>query len=129
MSRSRDKGTLAETKLAQWLQANGWPWAERRTLYGSSDRGDITGVPGVAIEVKNVKQPTYTAWLREAEAERINANAQIGVLVHKPHGMSAETPGEWIVVMRVKDFFPLLQLAGITTSQQPSLHPQQQAGL
>lgn len=36
MSRPRDIGTRAETAVVAWLQAHGWPGAERRALHGSA---------------------------------------------------------------------------------------------
>ena len=51
MSRSKAKGTAAETAVVRFLRAVGFTQAERRTLGGTQDRGDIAGVPGVVIEV------------------------------------------------------------------------------
>lgn len=85
--RPRDIGTRAETAVVRYLQANGWPSAERRSLRGKLDAGDITGTPGLCWEVKggeaarSSSHGQITRWLVETEQERINASADVGVLV------------------------------------------------
>lgn len=47
MSRSKAKGTAAwESAICRHLATNGFPHAERRTLNGTHDRGDIAGIVG-----------------------------------------------------------------------------------
>jgi hypothetical protein len=53
MSKSKQKGTAAETAVVNWLVSKGRKHVERRSLNGVNDRGDIAGVPGVVLEVKN----------------------------------------------------------------------------
>jgi hypothetical protein len=48
MTRSKDKGTAAESLVVKYLQSTYWPHAERRALSGGLDKGDITGTPGLA---------------------------------------------------------------------------------
>ena len=62
---ARNKGREAENRLATWLQANGFPDAER-SASKLEDRGDIAGVPGCAIQVKHYADPMRG--LREAQA-------------------------------------------------------------
>jgi len=107
MSRQRRKGTATETAVVRYLQANGWPHAERRALHGAADKGDIAGLP-IAIEVKAVTRPAYQAWLREAETEAANAGTPTGVVVHRPHGTSIDKPEQFIVAMRLADLIRLL---------------------
>lgn len=42
-----------ENKVAAYL-SHWWPYAERRTLKGQKDKGDVTGVP-FTVECKNEK--------------------------------------------------------------------------
>lgn len=98
MSRARQKGTLFETTVARWLNSLGFV-VERRALHGNTDRGDIIGLPGWAVEIKNVRTPSYQAWLREAEAERVNSGSEYAVVLHKPHGVGVENPDGWVAVM------------------------------
>lgn len=109
VSRARAKGTAAETAVVTYLQTHGFPHAERRALHGANDRGDIAGVPGVAIEVKAVAKPSVGAWLLEAEQERINAGAGLGVVVHKPRGVGVARVAEWHVVMTLAAFTELVR--------------------
>ncbi|MET0888175.1 MAG: hypothetical protein ABWX92_17190 [Mycetocola sp.] len=90
---------------------------ERRTKNGSNDRGDITGVKTirggrVVIECKNVRTLALPAWLREAEIERGNDDAVIGVVVHKASG--TQNPADQHVTMTLETFARLLEGGGDT---------------
>lgn len=99
MSRSKDIGTRAETAVVRYLQANGFPHAERRALRGRQDAGDITGTPGICWEVKARKRPIsdtdVAAWLAETETEAAAADAEIGVLVVRRAGVGEGNAGRW----------------------------------
>ncbi|MFC8985151.1 hypothetical protein [Streptomyces sp. NPDC057115] len=107
MSRSKAKGTAAETAVVRFLQAAGFAQAERRTLGGTQDRGDIAGIPGVVIEVKNHARDQLPAWVAEAELERDNDRATLGVVWHKRRGTT--DPGRWFVTMSGDQFAALLR--------------------
>ena len=107
---SKQKGTLAEVGVVKALQSAGWPHVERRALGGSQDRGDIAGLPGVVIEVKNCKTMALGAWLREAEVERRNDGAEYGVVWHKLRGTT--DAAAWSVSMTGETFMRLLKDAG-----------------
>lgn len=100
MSASKRKGTAGESAVVDTLQAAGYP-AERRALSGAKDRGDVSGIRArigrVVIEVKNCAQMALGAWVDEANAERDNDNAAIGVVWHKRRGKSS--PLSWFVTM------------------------------
>jgi hypothetical protein len=106
VSAARAKGTAAETAVVRFLQANGYPNAERRALAGSQDRGDIAGIPGVVIEVKAAARLELAAWVDEALTEAINAGASMAVVWHKRRGKGS--PGDWYVTMDGLDFVNLL---------------------
>lgn len=62
MVNGRTKGLTAERAVANYLKAHGWPDARRSVATGwsngsteSGDVGDILGVPGFAVQVKNLK--------------------------------------------------------------------------
>ncbi|TQS29194.1 hypothetical protein FLW16_12475 [Microbispora sp. KK1-11] len=97
-------GTKAETAVVRYLHANGFPHAERRSLRGQLDAGDITGTIGVAWEVKgghaawDASDAQIAAWWDEAEAERENAGlawAEVAVLVVQRRGYGPERAGNW----------------------------------
>ena len=107
VNRSKAKGTTAETAVVRFLQAIGFPYAERRTLNGTHDRGDIAGIPSVVIEVKNCARQELPAWIAEAERERDNDNATLGVVWHKRRGTT--DPAKWFVTMSGAQFAALLR--------------------
>lgn len=124
MSRSKDKGTWAETAVAEYLGHSGFPFAERQALRGSGDRGDIKVCPGVICEVKNDKSFDYSGWLQETAAEKVNANAEHAFLVVKPEGVGRTRVDQWWSVMYRRDWDALCRQANIfahLTSQHVSL--------
>lgn len=104
MSKARAKGTFAESMVVRYLQSTYWPYAERRALSGGQDKGDITGTPGLAWEVKSAKTLCVPAWLRETEAERVNAKADYATLVIKPTGVGAANVGQFYALMATEIF-------------------------
>lgn len=110
MNRSKIKGTRAETAVVNYLQAQGWPYAERRALSGSQDRGDVAGLPGVVIEVKDCKRDELGSWVDEALVELANDSADIGVVWHKRRGTT--DPARWFVTLTGEQFAMLLRAAG-----------------
>lgn len=105
MSRQRVTGTSAESAVVGYLRAHGFPHAERRALNGALDKGDIAGCIGICIEVKagnaaaNASDGQVEKWLEETETERVNAKADIGILVMKRKGFSNQRAGEWWAVV------------------------------
>ena len=85
---------------------------DRRVKHGAKDKGDIAGVRTirggrVVIEVKNVSRDSLPAWIKEAEIERQNDDAAIGVVCHKKHGSAK--PGEQYISMTLDTFVKLLK--------------------
>src|SRR5690606_36898147 len=99
MSRSKDIGTRAETAVVRYLRGAGWPHAERRALTGARDLGDVTGTPGIVWEVKArkalISDREIAEWMDETETERVNADAEIGVLVVRRAGVGEGNAGRW----------------------------------
>lgn len=92
------------------LKRAGWAHAERRALHGNVDKGDLTGLPGVVVEMKDCKALTFGPWLNEAKLERDNAGADIGVVWAKRRGFI--DPKDGFVVMDGDTFMRLLKEAG-----------------
>jgi Holliday junction resolvase len=105
MSASKRKGTAWETQVVDYLREHGQPYAERRALSGSSDKGDIAGVPGVMIECKNEAKVTLGAYADEVKAQTAHAGASIGVAVVKRRSRG---PGDAYVVMTLEQFAAIL---------------------
>lgn len=108
VSKSRAKGTAAESAVVAYLQANGFSYAERRALAGINDKGDISGVPGWVIEVKNCSQASVGAWLIEASIEATNASVDCYCVWHKRAGKGS--PGDWYVTVPAEVFVTLCVL-------------------
>lgn len=110
MNKSKRKGTAAETAVVTYLQDNGFPSVERRSLSGANDRGDIAGLRDFIVEVKDHARMDLAGWVEEARVERINANAEHAVVWHKRRGRGS--PGDWYVTMTGEDFLRLLSRLG-----------------
>lgn len=107
MNRPKAIGTAAETAVVRYLQANGFPHAERRAMRGTLDCGDITGTPGICWEVKggeaarSASDGLIDQWLDETERERVNARADVGVLVVQRRGIGPANAGSWWAITPV----------------------------
>ena len=98
MNRSKQKGTAAESSVVAYLRGTIWPHAERRTLSGQYDKGDISPGNGspVVIEVKNHRTINLAEWLDELRDEMANAGAEVGFLVVKRRGKANAADWYWI---------------------------------
>lgn len=108
-SRNKAKGSAFERAIVDHLRAAGWPYAERRLAGSAKDRGDIAGVVGVVIEAKSQARLTLAEWVDEAETERVNDNAWLGVVWHKKIGKASA--GDGYVTMTGHQFTALLARA------------------
>jgi len=113
MSKSKAKGTAAETAVANYLKDQGWATAERRALSGINDKGDIAGILQLCVEVKAQKQYSIPAWLKELATEKANAKAEHGVLIIKPVGVGSSNVKGWWAVMTFEELVELLRKAGV----------------
>jgi hypothetical protein len=110
MSKAKQKGTAAETAVVNWLKSKGRKHVERRSLHGTNDRGDIAGIPGVVIEVKNHARMTLSEWVDEMLVEVENDKADTGVVIHKRKGTT--NVGKWYATMTVEQWEGLVKNAG-----------------
>ena len=99
-SPQKRKGSAAELAVAKWLRKLGWIHAERSRAGWTDDRGDIEGMPGVCIEVKNEKKIDLPGYLRELEVEIANAQAWTGTVIVKRRG--SMNVDDWYAVMPAK---------------------------
>jgi hypothetical protein len=103
--RPKDIGTAAETAVVRYLRTAGFPHAERRSLRGTKDAGDITGTPGICWEVKGgaaarlASDGQVSDWLNDTDTERVHARAEVGVLVLQRKGIGAANAGRWWAIM------------------------------
>jgi hypothetical protein len=104
------KGSSAERAVVDYLRAHGFPHAERRLAGSSKDRGDIAGMPGVVVEVKNCERTNLAGWLAEAEVGQANDRADYGVVWHKRRGRG--DAGQWYATLPAAQLVQLLRQAG-----------------
>jgi hypothetical protein len=99
---AKAKGRSAEQAVCDYLNANlGTRSIERRRLAGVEDCGDIAGLEGWCIEVKNAVRTDLAGWMDELENELASAHhrfgAKHGLVWHKKRGESS--PGQWYCTM------------------------------
>lgn len=114
MTRSRatakQAGTKWESAIRDYLRTKGWVHAERRARTGGKDQGDITGIPGVCIEAKNVNRFALASWVTQAREEAAHANAGTWSVWVKRDKFTS--PAEGYVVMNGEQYVQLLKEAG-----------------
>lgn len=108
-SPNKAKGSAWERAIVDHLRNAGWPYAERRIAGAAKDRGDIAGVVGVVIEAKNKARMALAEWIDEADLERANDGAWLGVVWHKRRGKTSAADG--YVTMTGAQFTALLARA------------------
>lgn len=116
MTRSRASAKAAgarfESAVAAWLAANVSQYIVRRVKTGAKDCGDLANLrtPGgrhIVAELKDYGGAYHVGeWLREAETERVNDGALVGLVIAKRRGVS--DPGSQICLMTVRDLCALI---------------------
>jgi len=100
----KQAGTAVESALIKYFRAHGLT-ADRKTLAGAYDQGDIWVAHGRAIvEVKTRKgghsPANVESWLQELDRETVNASKhgavpEVSLLVVKRVGTGLANPGNW----------------------------------
>lgn len=114
MSRPKDIGTRAETAIARAAQVHGFPLADRLTLRGAQDRGDVGLCPGIIAEVKggmtakDASPALLSQWLADTEKERRNAGAEFAFLAVQRRGIGLKRAHEWHAHAYASDVWKLL---------------------
>jgi len=103
-------GSSFERLVADYLAVVVDDRIDRRVKTGARDKGDIAGVRvhgrRVVLEAKNTARINLGSWAAEAEVERVNDDALVGVVVHKRHGKGSA--GDQWVTMTLADLAALL---------------------
>ena len=117
MSRSRasakQAGARFERAIADCLAEHVDDRIDRRVKGGAVDKGDLGGVRThtghrVVIETKDYGGKYHVGpWLDEAEQERINDNAAVGVVIAKRRGIT--DPLQQVAFLTVADLIALIQ--------------------
>ncbi len=136
------RGSETQTAVARWFAGHGWPFA---APVGAGRGGtDVTGMPGLLVEVKARRDLNLTEWLRQHAKPTPQSSLRGGVsgpcetgvhagcyapaacecachirafVVHRPDGYGPARVAEWPVTMRLDDFTSLLHEAGYGTKE------------
>lgn len=119
MSRSRASargaGTRFERSIADCLARHVDDRIDRRVKTGSNDRGDVTGLrhmgQRIVVECKDVTRTNLAGWTAEAEVERGNDDALVGLVVHKRRG-KGDPLDQWVTCT-------VRELVALLTGQRP----------
>jgi hypothetical protein len=101
----KERGRETERLLAAYWRERGWPYAE--PVGAGRPGADITGMPGLAPEVKAVKSFSPQRWLRQART-----HDGTPFVVYRPDGLGPVTIGRWPVILELDEFTRLLRAAG-----------------
>lgn len=109
MSQSRKyRGYASQRIVAEYMASNGWPFAES-TGAGRSGT-DVTGVPGIDVEVKARRNLNLTALISQMLERRVPGVFPMAVV--RPDGAGPTTVGQWPAVVPLSDLLDLLHEAG-----------------
>jgi hypothetical protein len=121
---SLNVGKQTEQLVARYLRERGLAGVERAVRTGFraggrevADAGDLTGWPGVCVQVKslrpaNAAERQTRAWLAETESQRAQSGASVGLLVVRRWGTL--DVGEWWCFLTAWDLFGAAERLAIT---------------
>ena len=114
MSKQKRIGTAFETAVSKYLADAGIP-NKRVALAGAADEGDLLSRDGLLVveckgghAAENASHNQIVAWLVEAEKERINSGARVGILARKTKGKGAASADLWAVHLDAENASRLL---------------------
>jgi hypothetical protein len=106
----RERGSETQNAAAAYYREHGWPGAE---AVGAGRGGkDLTGLPGLAAEIKARRDFIPTAWIRQAAS-----SDGLPFVMWRPDGSGTATVGQWPVMLRTADWITILHLAGYGTPE------------
>jgi hypothetical protein len=108
---ARAAGARFERVVADYLRDNVSEFIDRRVKTGSKDKGDIANLRAmgqrVVVEVKDYGgRYLLGPWLKEADIERGNDDAAVGLVVIKRRATA--DPGDQVVAMTLRDLVALI---------------------
>lgn len=110
---ARQAGSRFERDIADCLALHVDDRIDRRVKTGAADKGDIAGLrlgngKRVVIEAKNYGGRYQVGpWLDEADKERLNDGAEVGVVIAKRRG--TQDPLQQVAILTVADLIGLIQ--------------------
>ena len=104
----KHRGYASQRILAEYLVANGWDNA--LPVGAGRDGSDITGVPGLDIEVKARTKLDLSGLMRQLKDRKLNTGMGVGVL--RLNGQGEAAIQDWVAVLRLEDLVYLLKASG-----------------
>lgn len=96
---SRDKGKRGERELAGILRGYGFDAKRGVQYHGGPDSPDVTGLPGVHIEVKRTEKLSLYDALAQSRAD--SGPEEMPVVIHRRNDC------EWVVIQPLPDWIEL----------------------
>lgn len=114
----RRRGAETQRIVAHAWRQHGWPHAE--PVGAGAPGRDLTGTPGVAVEIKARRDFDPAEWLRQAGRHR--RYRDVAVVVLRLDGSGAADVARWPVIVDQATLWRLLNEAGYGSppEQQPS---------
>lgn len=100
-ARERRKGSAGEREVVLLAEAAGFTGLRTRSG-GGQVRGDIAGIPGMAVEVKRCERESVRAWFDQA-AE--NCGPDVPVVAHR------KNRGPWLATLELDELLAILKAA------------------
>lgn len=100
---SRDKGAIGEREVQDLARAHGFTSCRRAFASGASGGGDLTGIPGVHMEVKRTERLDLPGAWRQATTAA--DPTEIPVVAHR----SSRQP--WLATLPLDELLALLAMA------------------
>ena len=99
---SQKKGRAAEIELSRILQGYGYDVQPGRAAsYGTTP--DISGLPGIHVEVKRCEQFRPYDWLEQAERDAVRFGDGLPAVFFRRNRFP------WLVVMKLEDWMEIYQ--------------------
>ena len=99
MVNSRAKGARGEVELAHILQSYGYDTHRGQQYHGGPDSPDVTGVPGLHIEVKRVERLDLDAAMEQSIRDA--GEGEVPVVIHR------KSRKLWKVTLLLSDFMEM----------------------
>lgn len=123
MTNSDRLGKEQERTIVRWARCNGFAHADRVVRTGAgrgyghrADEGDVWLCPGVIAQSKrlapvNRMERAVPVWLEQTEAQRVAADADVGLLIVRREGCA--DVGQWWCFLPLDDCLKLCQVGEI----------------
>ena len=98
---SREKGKRGEREFAAVCRANGYDGKRGVQYHGGPDSPDVTGLPGIHLEVKRTERLELYGAMAQAVADA--GPNELPAVAHRRNHC------DWLIIMRANDWFQLFR--------------------